>query len=94
MRLPFSSAQRRDRAVRRLQLLANLHLVQIEDLPLASKIVDGEAAPGAPNLDIEMETGTGKTYVYIKNDDRGVEQSLRFVEKFVVGLAVHHDPRG
>src|SRR5699024_4372939 len=25
-----------------------------------------KAAPGAPNLDVEMETGTGKTYVYIK----------------------------
>ncbi|SDP10855.1 type III restriction enzyme [Klenkia soli] len=30
------------------------------------KIIDSKAAPGAPNLDIEMETGTGKTYVYIK----------------------------
>ena len=28
--------------------------------------MDSKAAPGAPNLDIEMETGTGKTYVYIK----------------------------
>ena len=27
---------------------------------------DSKAAPGAPNLDIEMETGTGKTYGYIK----------------------------
>lgn len=49
------------------QLLANLHHVQkSRNLPLASKIVDSKAAPGAPNLDIEMETGTGKTYVYIK----------------------------
>ena len=29
-------------------------------------LVDSKAAPGAPNLDVEMETGTGKTYVYIK----------------------------
>uniref|UniRef100_UPI0021F36B3A DEAD/DEAH box helicase family protein n=1 Tax=Mycolicibacter minnesotensis TaxID=1118379 RepID=UPI0021F36B3A len=28
--------------------------------------MDSKAAPGAPNLDVEMETGTGKTYVYIK----------------------------
>lgn len=49
------------------QLLANLHQVQkSRNLPLTSKIVDSKAAPGAPNLDVEMETGTGKTYVYIK----------------------------
>lgn len=50
-----------------MQLLANVHQVQkSRNLPLASKLVDSKAAPGAPNLDIEMETGTGKTYVYIK----------------------------
>ncbi|WP_010542391.1 type III restriction-modification system endonuclease [Dietzia alimentaria] len=49
------------------QLLANVHQVQkSRNLPLASNLVDSKAAPGAPNLDIEMETGTGKTYVYIK----------------------------
>jgi type III restriction enzyme len=49
------------------QLLANLHRVQkSRNLPLAPKVVDSKAAPDAPNLDIEMETGTGKTYVYIK----------------------------
>lgn len=49
------------------QLLANLHQVQkSRNLPLAPKVADSKAAPGAPNLDIEMETGTGKTYVYIK----------------------------
>ena len=31
-----------------------------------TELKDSKAAPGAPNLDIEMETGTGKTYVYIK----------------------------
>lgn len=49
------------------QLIANLHHVQKSgNLPLSSKVADSKAAPGAPNLDIEMETGTGKTYVYIK----------------------------
>jgi type III restriction enzyme len=49
------------------QLLGNVHAVQkARGLPLAKKLVDSKAAPGAPNLDIEMETGTGKTYVYIK----------------------------
>ena len=49
------------------QLLENVNRVQrSRNLPLAAKLVDSKAAPGAPNLDIEMETGTGKTYVYIK----------------------------
>ena len=49
------------------QLLENVHAVQrSRNLPLSAKLVDSKAAPGAPNLDIEMETGTGKTYVYIK----------------------------
>ena len=49
------------------QLLENVHQVQrSRNLPLSPKLVDSKAAPGAPNLDIEMETGTGKTYVYIK----------------------------
>ena len=49
------------------QLLHNLHAVQrSQSLPLSSKLEHSKAAPGAPNLDVEMETGTGKTYVYIK----------------------------
>ncbi|PXW33696.1 UNVERIFIED_CONTAM: type III restriction enzyme [Williamsia faeni] len=49
------------------QLLENVHKVQrSRNLPLSAKLADSKAAPGAPNLDIEMETGTGKTYVYIK----------------------------
>ena len=47
------------------QLLGNVHAVQKErGLPLAKTLVISPAAP--INLDIEMETGTGKTYVYIK----------------------------
>lgn len=49
------------------QLLANVRQVQkSRNLPMSTKLVDSKAAPGAPNLDVEMETGTGKTYVYIK----------------------------
>lgn len=49
------------------QLLNNIHGVQrSRNLPLSSELKDSKAAPGAPNLDVEMETGTGKTYVYIK----------------------------
>ena len=48
------------------QLLENLHSVQTTaGVPLSKSLskIDGL---GAVNLDVEMETGTGKTYVYIK----------------------------
>lgn len=49
------------------QQLTNIQRVQqSRNLPLSKILVDSKAAPGAPNLDVEMETGTGKTYVYIK----------------------------
>lgn len=49
------------------QLLSNLHTVQrARGLPPSARFEGSKAAPNAPNLDIEMETGTGKTYVYIK----------------------------
>ena len=47
------------------QLLESIHAVQrSRNLPLSSSLVASKAGP--INLDIEMETGTGKTYVYIK----------------------------
>lgn len=50
------------------QLLENVHAVQRErGLPLAKDLKDPVKKSAAPiNLDVEMETGTGKTYVYIK----------------------------
>ncbi|WP_029537313.1 type III restriction-modification system endonuclease [Rhodococcus erythropolis] len=50
------------------QRLAGIQAVQrSQNLPLSAALVPSKAAgPGTPNLDIEMETGTGKTYVYIK----------------------------
>ncbi|SMX79165.1 type III restriction enzyme [Brevibacterium sp. 239c] len=49
------------------QLLENVQRIQrSRNLPLSAALIDSKAAPGAPNLDVEMETGTGKTYVYIK----------------------------
>jgi type III restriction enzyme len=51
------------------QLLENIHAVQRgQNLPLSPSLVQSRAAaaPNTPNLDVEMETGTGKTYVYIK----------------------------
>jgi type III restriction enzyme len=51
------------------QLLENIRGVQRRrDLPVSSTLARSSAAatPDTPNLDVEMETGTGKTYVYIK----------------------------
>jgi type III restriction enzyme len=51
------------------ELLANIRAVQRErGLPQSAELAQSPAAgtPGTPNLDVEMETGTGKTYVYIK----------------------------
>jgi len=47
------------------QLLANIHAVQRrQNLPLSDKLVF--SAGCKVNLDVEMETGTGKTYCYVK----------------------------
>ena len=48
------------------QLLENLHAVQTTAGVPLSKYLSKIDGLGAVNLDVEMETGTGKTYVYIK----------------------------
>ncbi len=50
------------------QLLTNVHAVQqARGLTLSKDLKDPVKKSAAPiNLDIEMETGTGKTYVYVK----------------------------
>lgn len=50
------------------QLLANVHGIQrARGLPPSKDLKDAVKVSAAPlNFDIEMETGTGKTYVYIK----------------------------
>ena len=49
-----------------VQLLENIKIVQRrQNLPLSSELVRTKVC--AVNLDIEMETGTGKTYCYIKS---------------------------
>lgn len=46
-------------------LLDNVNKIQMEnDIPMTNKLIKGKQ--GVPIFDIEMETGTGKTYVYIK----------------------------
>lgn len=62
-----SGFRNREVALSDSQLLENLQIVQRRrGLSPATKLVDSKAGLGIPNLDIEMETGTGKTYVYIK----------------------------
>lgn len=64
---PDSGLRNAEIALNSKQLLNNVHEVQrSRNLPLAAELTSSRAAPGAPNLDVEMETGTGKTYVYIK----------------------------
>lgn len=48
------------------QLLGNLHSVQTRAGVALSKSLSHVQGLGAVNIDVEMETGTGKTYVYIK----------------------------
>lgn len=49
------------------QLLENIQDLTTAQMLLApDKLVYSKAGRGVPNLDVEMETGTGKTYVYIK----------------------------
>ena len=48
------------------QLLENIHQQQVlNDIPLSPSLTATNGL-GACSLDVEMETGTGKTYVYIK----------------------------
>ena len=57
--------ERRYRAAPMLQVLANIQEVQRrQNLPISDGLI---ASAGCKfNLDVEMETGTGKTYCYIK----------------------------
>lgn len=70
----FGSAAEHDCGLRNAEialdhaaLLAHLQTVQKRGgLTPSKSLINSKAAPGSPNLDIEMETGSGKTYVYIK----------------------------
>lgn len=70
-------------APNKIQLLENIHEVQWrQGLPLSPSLVDNKKTGSPLNLDIEMETGTGKTYCYIKSM---LELNKRFGwSKFVV----------
>jgi type III restriction enzyme len=55
-----------DLALTPVQLLENIHAVQRrQNLPLSAALVKTKVCD--INLDVEMETGTGKTYCYVKS---------------------------
>ena len=61
----LSGFKNADLAIPLQQVLENIHAVQKrQNLPLSSSLVSTKVSK--INLDIEMETGTGKTYCYIK----------------------------
>jgi len=67
-RLPFEQSGFKNADVQLTdgQLLENIHAVQRrQNLPLSDKLV--MSAGCKVNLDVEMETGTGKTYCYVKS---------------------------
>jgi type III restriction enzyme len=66
---PDSGGGNGELALSPARLLANIQAVQrARGLPVSPALAHSPAAcsPGTPSLDVEMETGTGKTYVYIK----------------------------
>ena len=70
-----------DIALSQVALLENIHTIQRrQNLPLSAVLVSTKVCP--VNLDVEMETGTGKTYCYIKTM---FELNLRYGwSKFIV----------
>lgn len=75
------------------RLLENIHAVQRrQNLPLSASLVASRACP--LNLDIEMETGTGKTYCYIKtmfelNRQYGFSKFIVVVPSIAIREGVH-----
>lgn len=64
-RLESAGFKNADIALTDAQILENIQEVQrLQNLPQSSALVQNAISP--LNLDIEMETGTGKTYCYIK----------------------------
>jgi type III restriction enzyme len=82
-----------DLALTELQVLANIKDVQHrQNLPVSDKLVT--SAGCRINLDIEMETGTGKTYCYIKtifemNKRYGWSKFIIMVPSIAIREGVH-----
>ncbi|MHB1620071.1 MAG: hypothetical protein ACYCTY_08855 [Sulfuricella sp.] len=79
-----------DIALTQAALLENIHAVQRrQNLPLSAALAGNKVC--AVNLDVEMETGTGKTLLLHQNDVRA-EPAL-WLEQVHRGSAQHCDPR-
>lgn len=66
--LPDTGFKNEDLALSEQQLLANIRQVQHrQNLPLSEGLAKDKKTGCLLNLDIEMETGTGKTYCYIRS---------------------------
>lgn len=82
-----------DLALTEIGVLANINDVQRrQNLPISEKLV--ASAGGRINLDIEMETGTGKTYCYIKtifemNKRYGWSKFIIMVPSIAIREGVH-----
>lgn len=64
---PNAGLRNAEIALNPAQVLANIRKIQqMKNLPQSPELALSKAATAAPNLTVEMETGTGKTYVYIK----------------------------
>lgn len=49
------------------QMLANLHKIQMQNnIPKSRALIEDSSSYKFPNFSVEMETGTGKTYVYLR----------------------------
>jgi len=49
------------------QLLKNLHVIQERNvIPKSRQLIEQDDTYAFPNFSVEMETGTGKTYVYLR----------------------------
>lgn len=73
------------------QILANVRRIQMRNNIHVSDALT-QTNLGACSLDVEMETGTGKTYG-LHQDDVRAEQALRLEQVHRRG-AVHRHPRG
>lgn len=76
-----------------IQLLKNIHDIQKrQNLPLSDRLVSNKES--RINLDVEMETGTGKTYCYIKtifemNKRYGWNKFIIMVPSIAIREGVH-----
>ena len=88
-----SGFKNRDLGITHDQLLENIQEVQRnQNLPISEHLVKTSVCP--INLDVEMETGTGKTYVYVKtmfelNERYGWSKFIIVVPSIAIREGVH-----